>query len=312
MGMPWYGGCNLHAARSFFGLASKGGYERHMDDVNSSLLADGFNQLWCSALNSRNQGITHFAMQHADLDPDKYWLDTLLAEMEKKGVDIISVVVPIKDQRGLTSTAIGWANDPWSVARRLTLYETQFLPQTFTTEDVVSQFPDIVPPGGRLLMNTGLWVCKLGDWSERCHFEICNRIVKIDGKFYRQVIPEDWNFSRMAYEAGAKIACTSAVKVTHYGNGGYTTRGDVYGEKFDKEIVDKHAERMGLFSRLVVMGGRGLSHPAGGEQNSLGDRELSWQIDDSNGFICEEGVRAGLAQGGQGDRTAEQLEGVPS
>jgi hypothetical protein len=72
-----------------------------------SLLALGFNQLWCRALNDRREGgITHFAMHHADIEAPAGWLDRLIDEQRRVDADVLSVVVPIKDGRGLTSTGV--------------------------------------------------------------------------------------------------------------------------------------------------------------------------------------------------------------
>ena len=88
----------------------------------TSLLASGFNSLWCTAL---KRGVTHFAMLHADIRPDRNWLDVMLAELQRTGADLVSVVTPIKDARGLTSTGIGHPEIPWSV---YLAYDTRFAP----------------------------------------------------------------------------------------------------------------------------------------------------------------------------------------
>ena len=73
----------------------------------ASLLAFNFNSLWGSALNQRrDKGLTHFAMHHADVGAEPGWIDILLEEMAKVGADVIATVIPIKDNRGLTSTGI--------------------------------------------------------------------------------------------------------------------------------------------------------------------------------------------------------------
>src|SRR3990167_2098566 len=68
----------------------------------SSMLTDNFNQLWCDCMNGN---YTHFAMLHADISVETAWIDKMLTLMEKHQSDILSVVMPIKDETGDTSTA---------------------------------------------------------------------------------------------------------------------------------------------------------------------------------------------------------------
>lgn len=202
---------------------------------NSSLLAHGFNLLWVEALNGRKRGeYTHFAMQHSDVEPEAGWLDVLLAELDRTGLDVLGVPVPLKDTRGLTSTAVGRADgDPWRPMRRLTLTEVHALPETFTSDDV----------GGPLLLNTGLWVCRLGGWSERVWFEINDRIAADpDGEFVALVEPEDWNFSRQLHRLGVRVGATRKVRLTHRGPVPFTNARP-WGQELDTDCIDANAAR---------------------------------------------------------------------
>src|SRR5262245_13324495 len=70
-----------------------------------SLLAYNCNALWCLALNNqRSLGLEWFAMLHADIVPEPWWIDKLIAEAERHGADFMSAVVPIKNHSGVTST----------------------------------------------------------------------------------------------------------------------------------------------------------------------------------------------------------------
>ena len=107
LGMPGYGNVTAGAARAFYRasagrLAVRGVYEE------GSLLASNMNKLWCRALNDcrKGQAPDYFAMQHSDVQAEDFWLDTLADELEAKGLDVLGVVVPIKDRLGLTSTAL--------------------------------------------------------------------------------------------------------------------------------------------------------------------------------------------------------------
>lgn len=179
----------------------------------SSLLNHSFNQAWAAALNARDwRNATHFAMLHNDIAPDPGWLTVLLDELTSLDADVVSAVVPIKDERGLTSTAV-YEGDPWC-RRRLSLTEVNDLPDTFCGEDA----------GGKLLLNTGLWVCDLRrEWCNDVCFHSAERIeTGLDGKRRAEVIPEDWLFSHWLNERGAKLYATSKVRLRHIGETEFT------------------------------------------------------------------------------------------
>lgn len=153
----------------------------------SSLLTFNFNQLWATALNARaTDGATHFAMLHDDVVPEPGWLDTLLGELVRLDADVVSCVIPFKDDSGLTSTGVE-TGDRWN-PRRLTMREVYQLPETFDDENA----------GGRLLLNTGCWVARLDrKWCERVCFEQMDSIIRTaDGTFAARTASEDWNFTR--------------------------------------------------------------------------------------------------------------------
>jgi len=178
-----------------------------------SLLANCFNRCWAVALNSRGKGVTEFAMHHSDISAEPHWLDTLMEEKERVGADVISAVVPINDDRGLTST--GWIED--GVIRRLTMRQIASLPTTFGAADL----------GHPIAVNTGLWVCDFTkEWVERVHFQINDSITKEpDGTFVARVLSEDWNFSAWCAKEGLKVFATTAVKLTHHGQREYRNEG---------------------------------------------------------------------------------------
>jgi precorrin-6B methylase 2 len=81
---------------------------------------------------------------------------------------VLGVVAPIKDQRGVTSTALAHDDgDTWRVHCRLTMQEVYRLPETFTSEDV----------GRPLLVNTGCGSAGSTEaWARKVHFTINDRI----------------------------------------------------------------------------------------------------------------------------------------
>ncbi len=153
--------------------------------------------------------IDAFAMIHTDVAPPIYWLDYLIAEMERVGVDMIAGVVPIKDAKGITSTAVDDTGDSFRV-RRLTLSEVHKLPKTFTDADA----------GGPLCLNTGLWVVKLGPWMNEVHFRVQDQIYRNTGQAGQwsvKTMPEDWDFSQQVRKHGVKLAATHGLAIDHLG-----------------------------------------------------------------------------------------------
>lgn len=173
----------------------------------SSMLTDNFNELWCEFM---NKDYTHFAMLHADISAENYWVDKLLTIMEEKQADIVSVVMPIKDNTGDTSTA--FLPDGETKVRRLTLKEIRGLPETFCASDVGL---------GTLLVNTGLWLAKKGEWCQKFKGFHAISEVYMEEKWKARRISEDWLFSMEAKELGAKIYANRSISATHIGRQGW-------------------------------------------------------------------------------------------
>lgn len=180
---------------------------------STSLLTLCFNRLWCDALNSTPRPDV-FCMLHDDIRPEYGWLDVLLTEMDKYGADVMSAVMPIKDERGLTSTAI--YNPANHMMRRLTMRETTALPATF--DAAMAGYP-----GCHLLINTGCWVCRFdAPWVEEVCFTMRDTLTReSDGQFRTTCFSEDWMFSLWAAKRGLKAMATSAVKAHHTGTFNY-------------------------------------------------------------------------------------------
>ena len=193
----------------------------------TSALCRNFNILWSQALNLYEQGkITHFAMLHDDCVPQMLdgepgnVLDVMLAELERTGADLIASCPAIKDDRGLTSTAIeDPLAGPWDVAKRLTLAELHALPETFDAADCGY-------PGRAILANTGFWLCDLRKpiFHEsgpvyRFFFTMRDQIVRHpqSKEWVTRFQSEDWLFSSLLQEAGARVVCTRKVKIGHVG-----------------------------------------------------------------------------------------------
>ncbi len=207
---------------------------RHHPHATSSLPMT-FDQAWCEALNNRQAeyneevdaevkaaappefrrtmvrhrlgvvplaGYTHFAMIHDDIVPlVKNWLDVLLTVMDEHDADVVSAVSPIKDDKGLTTTGYDTPGNPLGV-RRLTMREVFDLPETFTDP--------------YLVVNTGLFVVKLGAWCRETWFQQCHGVVEMaSGQLSPTMISEDWDWSRMVRKAGRKMIATRRVPLYH-------------------------------------------------------------------------------------------------
>lgn len=247
---------------------------RIIDDYGSSLLADSFNFHWTSALNLQRQGkpITRFAMLHDDIVPESWWLEKLITEHDACGADLLAALVPIKDTRGLTSTAIDDPKDQWDVLRRITMAECASLPETFSAADC--GYPD-----NFLLANTGCWICDFTKgWRFRVKFEIDNAIAfqldrggfidqldvyvaangevhrsrvnflngrqPLEGHWQNRVRPEDWNFSRQVGRLGGRVMVTRKVRLSHIGKITYMNYDTTWGtETHDSALAQKFGAR---------------------------------------------------------------------
>lgn len=239
LGMPGYGKQTADAGRSFWkACADMTGVTN--DYRQGSLLASNFNQLWCSALNMvlKGERIDYFAMLHDDIGAERFWLDSLIDELEAKKLDVLGVAVPIKDRRGMTSLALH-GEDNWLPHARLSMHDVYELPETFTSDDL----------GHPLLLNTGCWVCKFDyEWAKEVNFTINDRIVFNDAcnRWQAQTEPEDWYFSRLLHEIGhgpfshlrpLRIGATRKIQVLHRGETDYHNTSAWGSHKFDSEAI---------------------------------------------------------------------------
>lgn len=263
--------------------------------MGGSLLANTFNQAWVRALNMQREGrdITHFAMLHDDVVPADGWLRTLLEDLRNTGADLVSAVIPIKDSRGVTSTAIDDPEDEFQVHRRLTMYEIVRLPKVFSAADLGC-------PDRKLLVNTGCWCCRFNrPWRYYPHFQIMDRIIfrlkdpetaRQEGKWWAQhlfgrgrnklsqnqaaglatnnelppgewaaeVDSEDWNFSRQVQEQGARVVATSRVELIHQGGFPWPNNQEWGEYEWDENTLGKDVKSV---TRLYVGNGSTSNQP---------------------------------------------------
>lgn len=214
IGMPHRDGWACYGSARALAATPSQKYTRWIIDQGNSILTLTFNTLFAQALNLRDrEGATHFAMLHNDVVPlEPNWVDVLMQEMEEHDLDMISAVVPIKNEKGLTSTATDHLGYPWGV-RRLTMTEVMDLPETFTIKDVPHR-----EPGACLLLNTGCWLMRITDpWVAGLLFRQQDRIVWClsENGWVAQSISEDWDFSRQMVARGCRIGATRKVKLFH-------------------------------------------------------------------------------------------------
>lgn len=219
--------CSAHmlAAASHYCLPTRGAVEIIPGMSLSSLLTHGFNLTWATALNWHKAGIVdYFLMHHDDIEIRTHgWLDLMVSEIKRTGAAVLSVVQPIKDGSGSTSTAVD--NGGYWAPRKLTLDEIGMMPETFCAKD--TRWPDKA-----LLINTGLMLIDLSRpewWSKRnadgsfyFHFNIADRIIEVDGEAKAQVAPEDWNFSRLC--RGLPVYATRKIECFHHGDYGFSNQ----------------------------------------------------------------------------------------
>lgn len=203
-----------------------GDHEIQMSASGMSLLAMNFNGGWAAALNCVPRP-DYFCMHHSDIGvghDSAGWLDYLIDELHRTEADVISVVVPIKDPRGLTSTGLlKRCPDEGHRHRRLQMRELDALPDTFDVNDVCKAFgenpEDYNCTDFILTVNTGLWVARFDKpWVEDVCFHIKDAILSNgDGTFTAHTWPEDWNFSEWCHDKGLKVVANRRVPVGHRG-----------------------------------------------------------------------------------------------
>jgi hypothetical protein len=189
----------------------------------SSLLNHCFNNLWAA------------------------WLHTLIKEMDRTGVDFLSAVAPIKDTRGLTSTAT-YQDSIWDF-KRLTLKELHQMPET--VEDA----------GGKLLLNTGCCLLRMrpdAEWVTNPRAFPFNTMERFDdsplgdGDMVASVVSEDWLWTERLREAGARTAFTRKVALVHEGDYEFRNDSDWGRWESDKAYETRHPNENQVPENLQV------------------------------------------------------------
>jgi hypothetical protein len=213
---------------------------------------DDYQRQWNFGYKDQQEGheknrLTHFIMLHDDISPYGLWIEDLITEMQRFDADVVSAVVPIKDTRGITSTAIDNPDNCFAPERRLTMTEIENLPMTFTSADC--GYPDRA-----LLVNSGCFLARFDKpWRlPPFRFNIDDRIsYATEGRYkdhyVAETASEDWQFSRHVHKHGGKVMATKRVKLDHWGmmsfpnfvKWGQWTTDQLYEEK-QPDSVDKN------------------------------------------------------------------------
>lgn len=237
MGIPHVGSMAPEVLDSLAQPPTVGEHELLLRHSGISLLAMNFNGLLCSALN-QTPACDYFLLHHNDIGigPDACgWLDYMIEQMTEHKAAALSLVVPIKDGRGLTSTGLLKSTNGKREHRRLTVKELDDLPDTFDVMDMVKKF-DIWGTDACLTVNTGVLLLDLKQIRphiEKLCFTIRDKITLTEeGQCAVHVWPEDWNFSEAAHRIGLRVVANKNVPLTHKGNLGFMT-GARWGQDHD-------------------------------------------------------------------------------
>ena len=248
---PAYTGLSIETSKILL-LSGKSKYNVIIQQQDFSVLCYNFNTMWFDMLNRRRQGeqISHFVMVHSDIklvESCRNWLDAFVDEIALESVcaDVLSVVVPLKDKRGLTSTGV-FNVEKEIVVKRLTMRELVKLPVTFELQDVQGLFPELNTEVHKLVVNTGLMVVKIPEgkddcWCEHVFFHMKDYVLKVTDKetglvqFSPQFISEDWMFSADVQRLGRVVKGTRVLQIEHVGKFGYPNY-EVWGTLYKDDL----------------------------------------------------------------------------
>jgi hypothetical protein len=215
--MPNFGSMMPEVAHSWYDLEWAANPRKisvpYRREVRMSSIVGSFNNLWADGLNQRDKdAVDYFAMQHNDVEPEAWWLDYCISELQMRNAGLISVVSPIKKHdEWLTTNAWGREDDIW-YRRLIPMDEMLSYPVTFAPEQVAE-------PGEVMLFNTACWVADIRHpvWDEFL-FKQYARFVKNDaGERECELMPEDWEMAHFCHTHKIPYLITRGVKLKHFG-----------------------------------------------------------------------------------------------
>lgn len=212
VGVPTYKN-DLHADVMFMALQATKEHQVLFSKADSSACTMMFNMLLLQALELHAQGkIDYFLLWHSDIVPEAYFIDKMMKIMIEKKAEVLSAIVPIKDEKGLTSTAL---DEPVGDV------PLKWRPRRLTMAEIMQREPTFTDP--KLLVNTGLLLIDLSTaWAKEIYFHFDDAIIWHHGKRLPVLEPEDWMFSRDARRMGCKsMWVTREVNLRHMGDSAF-------------------------------------------------------------------------------------------
>jgi hypothetical protein len=200
-----------------------------------SLLARNFNTLWASAWEKQAD---YLVMLHSDIGiraPEGFsgsWLDAMVERIEESKAAVLSVVVPIKNQIGHTSTALQLEKGNSFKLRRVVIKDLPKLPMKWICRDDLCELYQVSPEvAGPLFVNTGCMIMNLKKfpWAKERWpgFEIRDILAwSLDGIPKPYTVPEDWKLSQWLFEKGWPYYATREFVVAHIGSTPYNNNGE--------------------------------------------------------------------------------------
>jgi len=226
MALPMYDQCSKETVESVVKASKE--HDLMYSFGSMSALCLNFNTAWCDMLNKRvlYPDMKWFGMLHSDIGvADMFWLDKMVRLAEEYGTDVLSVVSPLKDQRGLTSTGI-YDKEYEVIVKRLSVREVNKIGKSVFGLDEIERLGLGIYDKHALVVNTGLMLVRIGDWCENIRFHTKDYVIKKEGQWIPQFISEDWLFSVDVHEQGKVVKVCSGIEIVHVGKKAYSNKGD--------------------------------------------------------------------------------------
>ena len=223
----WVLARNLRTAWLKGYAACRQGVKRSANPVAERAYGGEWYSGWDEAAGMVGPGpLTDWIMVHSDVAPialdskPMRWIQDAVEERRRAKADVLSAVIPLKDDSGKTSTAV--MNWQTKNMRPLCLEEClpPNVPETFSIASLAHGNEDVRRNGGDcLLINTGYWIADLaGAWTRRICFRIYDTIIMgDDGYDEAQAVGEDYLFSMDLYRLGLRVCATTKFTCNHAG-----------------------------------------------------------------------------------------------
>lgn len=193
-----------------------------------SLLNRSFNDCLCEC--HKRGDADYFMLLHSDIGLKGTWLEPMVDIAERHGFDALHAIAAIKNDDGLTSTAVAYSDDPWQRVRRITTTECMKLPDVFD----IDALRKVYDPNAKILLpNTGALLLRYDEWlKDFPGFSNLDRIRRLGpAEWEPDAVPEDWCFGFWAAKHGLKVGATKLV-TRHVGEQIYSTE-FAWGHKVD-------------------------------------------------------------------------------